>query len=78
VSGEEKAMRHSALDELMIVNPGGPDRVRRVRLDAVRPQEPQLFLGDDGIVYRKVPALAGCRCGLEHRGSAHVHFTKER
>jgi len=74
-------MRHSVLDELMIVNPGGPDRVRRVHLNAVRavrPQEPQLFLGDDGVVYRKVPTLAGCRCGLEHRGSARDYFTKER
>jgi hypothetical protein len=71
-------MRHTALDELMIVNPGRPDRVRSLRLAAVRPQEPRLFLGDDGIVYRTVPTPAGCRCGTGHRGSRHDHFMKER
>jgi hypothetical protein len=69
-------MKDHTLDELMIVNPGRPDRLHRVRLARPAAEEPRLFLGDDGVVYQAVPArLGGCRCG---HGSPHPHVKKER
>ena len=51
-------MKDHTLDELMIVNPGRPDRLHRVRLARPAAEEPRLFLGDDGVVYHAYSTYA--------------------